>query len=391
MIKKIIAISISAITLTACNSGGDAGGQSSNPSQAMNISVTPNSTGVCSNLNAPCVSLTICDSNNSNCSTINNVLVDTGSYGLRIFSSTINSNTINSLTSITDNNSNPVGECVSYGDGSQNWGGVYKSNIQLSSDSIAPNVPIQIIDANFQNKPAACYNAASDPTTFGYNGVLGVGVYIADGGSYYSCPTSGTCTSYQMPTAQQVSNPIAFLPSNNNGLTISFNGVSNNGSSNVTGILNFGVNTNSQNTISAANIYPATYQSGLPTFNSTYNSNSYYSFLDTGTNTLSLSNSGLTTCASPYTSWLCPSNTTTLNIGNYNSQNNLINSPISIANAFNLLNSNNSAFNNIGTVIPSGIGGQFIDYGLPFFYGKNIQIVFNGSNSNIGTGPFWAW
>ncbi len=373
--------------MSACNSGGDSG--SSNPSQAMNISVTPNSSGVCSNVNAPCVSVTICDTNNNNCSTVNDILVDTGSYGLRVFSSAISQNTINSLIPQTTNQKY-VAECVSYGDGSQNWGGVYNSNVQLSSDAIANNIPIQIIDASFQTPPSACANAASDPTSFGYNGILGVGVYAQDGGQYFSC-FDNSCTPYNLPTSNQVANPIAFLPNNNNGLTISFNSVSNNGSSNVTGILNFGVNTNSNNTISVANKYNATYSSGLPVFNATYNNSNYSAFLDTGTNTLSLSNSGINTCNSPYTSWFCPSSTQALTIGNFNSNNAIVNTTINIANTINLLNSGNTAYNNLGTTIPSGFGGQFIDYGLPFFFGKTVQIVFNGSQSNLGTGPFWAW
>ena len=34
--------------------------------------------------NEPCATVTICQPGTGNCSTINNILIDTGSYGLRI-------------------------------------------------------------------------------------------------------------------------------------------------------------------------------------------------------------------------------------------------------------------------------------------------------------------
>lgn len=388
--KKLTSLIIAAtasLSLVGCNGGG---GGSSSPSQGMNISVSPNSSSICGNLNAPCVSLTICDSSNSNCSTVPNVLVDTGSYGLRLFQSVLNTNTVSALTQITDNSSNPVGECVSYGDGSQNWGGVYSANIQLASNATASSVPIQIINSSFQTPPAQCYNASTSPASFGYNGVLGVGVYVADGGSYFSC-SSGSCSSYSLPTSKQVSNPIAMLPSNNNGLTISFNDVDSDGDTGVTGLLSFGVNTNDQNTVSTSNQYPASLQGGLPLFNANFSNNQYYAFLDTGTNTFSMTNSEISACGSPYTDWFCPSSTTSLQINNINSNGQAVLANVSIANTLDLFNTGNTAFNNIGTALPNSFGGQYIDYGLPFFFGKTVQIVFNGKSSNNGNGPFWAW
>lgn len=374
------------IFISGCNSGDSSSNQVIN--QGMNISITPNSTGVCSYVNAPCVSVSICDSSGNNCSTVNNVLLDTGSYGLRLFNSTISQNTLNNLKPITDKNNNPVGECVSYGDGSQNWGGVYKANINLSSDAIAANVPIQIINSSFYTPPSECYNATQSPQDFGLNGVLGVGLYIADGGSYYSCNNNG-CSAISLSSNEQVSNPISFLPNNNNGLTLLFPSIPLNGAKNQSGTLYFGVNTNSQNTFNPSNVYKAN-TSNIPTFSSQYNSNSYSAFLDSGTNTLSIANSGLTSCEFS-SSWLCPSNNTNLTFLNYNSNNTGIQSILTIGNASSLLNTNNTSFSTIGTNLNFGIGLNYVDYGLPYFYGKTVQLVFQNSNSNLGTGPFWAW
>lgn len=388
MNKKQLILLFFIFNLTSCNSGGSSEG-SQTPNQPMKIAVSQNNSGVCSNVNSPCVSLTICDTNNNNCSIVNNVLLDTGSYGLRIFNTVLNQNTLNNLSSITSGG-NPVGECVSYGDGSQNWGNIVAANVQLSSDALASNVPIQIINSNFLTPPSACNNATTSPTDFGYNGVLGVGMYTKDGGNYYVCSGNNCNTTINLPSSSQVTNPISMLPSNNNGLTISFNQIGSNGASNVNGTVNFGVNTNSQNTIQASNVYPADLSQGIPFFNSNYNGNSYLSFLDSGTNTLAISNSGITQCSNPYTGFLCPSNSLNLTFNNYNSQGASIPSNINIANTISLINSGNSAYNNLGSIL-SFSGANLMDFGLPFFYGKNIQIVFNNSTSNLGNGPFWAW
>lgn len=392
--KKLMTTLIPILALVACNSGSNGGGGNIpiDPSN-MQISVTPNSNGVCNSVNSPCVSVTICDSNNNNCSRVNNILLDTGSFGLRVFSSTLSSSTLNSLTPITANG-NKVGECVSYGDGSQNWGSIAYANLQLAVGATATNTPIQIIDSTFSKVPSSCYNATSSPTDFGYNGILGVGLSKNDGGNYYSC-NGNSCTSYNLPIKQQVANPVSLLPQNNNGITLTFDNVGSGGGSGITGQLIFGVSTTQSNTVNVANTYPATFDSnGIPVFNSQMNSINYSGFLDSGTNTLSFNGSGisgLSQCTGQLAGFFCPISTINLSPSNLNSNSNYINSSISIANAYNILNSGDSAYSNIGATIPSGIGQNYIDYGIPFFYGKTIQLVFQGSSSNIVNGPAWAW
>src|SRR5258708_1372615 len=64
----------------------------------------------CSYGNEPCVSVTVCEPGTSNCTTVNNVLLDTGSYGLRLFQSTIAS--LNLTQVVTTIGSNHLAECV---------------------------------------------------------------------------------------------------------------------------------------------------------------------------------------------------------------------------------------------------------------------------------------
>ena len=57
-----------------------------------------------------------------------------------------------------------------------------------------------------------------------------------------------------------------------------------------------------------------------------------------------------------------------------------------IANARTLLNSGNTAFNNLG----GGFAGSF-DYGLPFFFGRNVYVGIENQSTPGGVGPYWAY
>src|SRR4029077_703840 len=97
----------------------------------------------------------------------------------------------------------------------------------------ASSVPVQIIgDPAFPNVPSSCSSSGPPENTvdaFGANGLLGVGVFLQDcgdacaqtafPGAYYSCPAAG-CQSIRVATAQQLQNPVALFPGDNNGVII---------------------------------------------------------------------------------------------------------------------------------------------------------------------------
>jgi hypothetical protein len=62
--------------------------------------------------------------------------------------------------------------------------------------------------------------------------------------------------------------------------------------------------------------------------------------------------------------------------------------PVQIGNFRSLVvNSSHNVFSNIG-----GNGGNgFFDWGLPFFFGRNIYYGSEGSASSLGSGPYYAY
>ena len=91
------------------------------------------------NVNTPYVSVEVCQPGTSTCQTISNLLLDTGSTGLRIFSSSLGSL---QLPNQTQNNSSLI-ECASFISG-VTWGPVKLADVKISAET-ARSIPIQVI------------------------------------------------------------------------------------------------------------------------------------------------------------------------------------------------------------------------------------------------------
>lgn len=67
----------------------------------------------------------------------------------------------------------------------------------------------------------------------------------------------------------------------------------------------------------------------------------------------------------------------------------------SIANADALFSSNggaNAAFNDLGGDSGTSTSTDYFDFGMPFFYGRNVFVGINGqSGPNGSVGPYWAY
>lgn len=341
--------------------------------------------------NKPCVSVTICTPGTSTCQTINDILLDTGSFGLRIFKQTLNV----SLPQATVN-SRLLAECVQFADGSSLWGPVQTAGVILGNEP-SVDVPVHVIDSTFGTLPFVCQNANKSPDDAGYNGILGVGFFAEDCGSiceisannrmYYSC--NGTlCRGTSIALSSQVQNPVLHLPQDNNGLIVQLPGVPPEGSSSLTGNLVLGIGTRSNNLPSAVTAYPT---NKFGEFTTDFNGISYSSFIDSGSNGLffvpPLTNL-LPNCFPPNSAWFCPASITNLsatNTGAFGSPSGAVS--FRIGNAISLFNSSNRVFDDIGGAF---LVNEF-DWGLPFFFGRNVYIGFEGKEASLGTGPYWAY
>jgi Protein of unknown function (DUF3443) len=336
--------------------------------------------------------VTICAPGASTCQTVNDILLDTGSYGLRIFSQAL---TV-PLTQVASG-SGLLAECVQFGDGSSLWGPVQMADVVLGGES-AVQAPVQVVNASFGTLPSACSNADASPSTAKFNGILGVGLFSHDCGSactsssnigmYYTC--SGTaCSATTVSLANQVQNPVSLLPVDNNGVIVQLPSISSGGAASATGSLTLGIGTSSNNMPSSVTTYPAnpTTADFITTFNNTSYSNS---FLDTGSNGLfftSPSSSVLPNCPSPNSNWFCPTTSTAFSAtttGFGGTPSTAV--PFSIANAVTLFSSSNSVFSQLGGNMTGGF-----DWGLPFFLGRSVYMGISGKNSTLGTGPYWAY
>jgi hypothetical protein len=367
-------------------------------------------------------SVTVCQPNTSNCQTVDNVLVDTGSTGLRILNSALTTVPESSLGAITDSSGDQLQECIQYGDTSYTWGPMMVADVELAGEK-ASSVAINVIGGNSFSVPGACIttpiasglpNAGNDDTldALGANGLLGIAGYpwdcgydcasgeIFSGFPYFFCP-GGVCdtvpdvTGGGVPYADQATNPVAaFSSADNNGVLITLPSIPATGaaSGTVSGSLIFGIGTQSDNALaSTATVYGVDYDSLIP--EATYNGTQYTSptlggdnliILDTGSNGLyfldatTLASTGIVECTDE-PGFYCPSNTVSLGpitLFGYNGTSGTIS--LSIANADNLFASGNAAFNDLGgdgaTSSPPSPSTDDLDFGLPFFFGRTVYV-----------------
>jgi len=284
----------------------------------VNGSLCSASTSV-SYLNKPCVSVTVCTHGTSTCQTINDILLDTGSFGLRIFKQAL---TV-SLTQIISG-SGSVAECAQFGSFSE-WGPVQLADVTLGNET-AINVPIQVIDSTFGTVPSSCGIPDANPSAAGFTGILGIGVLVQDCGSacanpnqvnngiYYSCSGS-TCTGTTVPITSQVQNPVALLPTDNNGVIVELPTVPSTGSQSVSGILVLGIGTKTNNVPSGVTTYSTDPFGDIITSLS----GTFSGIIDSGSNGLFFTPPStvlLTNCKSHDTGWFCPMSVTTLSARN---------------------------------------------------------------------------
>ena len=395
------------ISVQGCGGGGGGGPATpvaatpgTNAIAAAGLNVQPISVdaGPFNNVNQVFTNLTLCAPGSGvNCVSIDHVLVDTGSTGLRIMYSAAVASL--ALPQQTAANGNPVVECAHFADGNS-WGPVKLADLKIAGEQ-ASGLPIQVIgDPGFATVPGACAStgpAKNTPQSFGANGILGVGIFRQDCGNacarsgapgiYYTCPASG-CLAAAIPLNLQLQHPVSLFTTDNNGVIIELPPVPAAGAVNVNGSLVFGIDTRANNALGTATVIgvdPAT-----ANFTTVYNGIAYSaSFIDSGSNALFFADAGVALCTNAATAgFYCPPSIRNLSATFQGRNGASAQIDFSVANAA-LLLAGNPGFAAFANLAAPQLSADSFDWGLPFFFGRNVYTAIEGPSAPAG--PYIAF
>jgi len=390
-------------SLTCTGAGGNATaaailtvtGQTDN---VVSVVIDDGPAGANRTINVPYVSVTVCRPGTSLCQTIDHVLVDTGSFGLRIIAPGVLDAAL-TLPAVTNAAGDPVGECAQFVSG-YTWGSVRRADVRIAGET-ALALPIQVVadaSAIYARIPISCSRTGANigsVAALGANGILGVGLFNFDCGSvcanrvvsgtYYGC-TETACTGTVLPVVSQVRNPVAAFATDNNGVALILPAVPADGATTLTGALVFGIGTQANNQLGSATVY-ATDSRG--NFSTTYKGRTFTSsFLDSGSNALFFTDPTIPLCPA-LSGFYCPAETLSLSAVN-TSFNGVASGTVdfTVENAQALASTVAAA--SVG-VNAAGIGIPGFDFGLPFYFGRTVFVAISGASTPGGPGPYWAY
>ena len=363
--------------------------------------------GVTGAINHAYVTVRVCvPGSQTQCADIDHVLLDTGSWGLRLVRSVLTAHGV-TLSAETDAQGQAIEECVTFG-GGQTWGPVAPADVSLAGESAA-KLPVQVMDDTSAGAPPPATCGANGTlingvSGFNANGVLGVGVFVQDCGAgcvnaaspapiYYGCTTAGVCTAENVALANQVTNPVAMFAADNNGLIVNLPNLQNaNGDLSVQGEVVFGIGTQTDNALPTASTLTVLGTDANGDFTATYNgaTTSQPALIDSGADMYSFNDPTIAVCASgPFVGYYCPAvapqSVFAVNTGvGVNNATNTVNFAIADPNSF---VANATAFVNLG----GGGGATHFTWGMPFFYGRKIYVGIDQRVAGTYTGPYYAY
>ena len=391
------------------------------------------------NTNTLYADIRVCNpSDDTQCVTIDHVLVDTGSVGLRVMASKVSGLALPPVN-LSNHPGDVSHECFQFVIGGL-WGRNAVANVWLGQQRTATPVSIHLIDDGATPAvavPADCTNATngsvlSTAASLGANGILGIGNTTVDCGynctvgdytgigafiQYYHCTPAATDTSTCGPASvaanEIVYNPVSALPGPdpqdptvpffNNGVVIKMPAVSGAGATSARGELILGVNTYlpgsgnySDNRVpngAAKAELGVDYQFNIDSYlnvTTTFRGTDYpISYLDTGTNGIFFSHPDLAgyVCSS----WYCPPSTLffSADISDGKAIKTNLAAPVSFQIGNGMFYTQNPAISdNAGEAIGQDSAKVFA-WGLPFFYGRQVYLTiwdFDPLNP-----PWYAW
>lgn len=339
------------------------------------------------------VDVKVCEPGTQTCQTIQNVMVDTGSVGLRLQASALDP-TLN-LPALTSSDGIALGECYRFGGGNA-WGMLSSADVSIGGTT-APSMSVQVVTSDPARQPSDCPSGGATS-----NGTLGIGISDYDCGltckmpedltglgwknQYFGCSDTA-CNPIEgiIPTTYQLSNPTAVMDGGiYNGAVIDLPSVPDGGASQATGTLTFGVNTLADNTLSSPTVVPL---SSSGHFSTVYDGVTYpSSYIDSGTATYTFPDSSLSRCSGALSFALCVSPTLPASASVHGA------SGLSYSVDFEIGMYPSSGVAQGAAVAASAASKSFV-WGAPFFFGKRVAVVRKtASAANLSqSGALYAW
>jgi hypothetical protein len=384
--------------------GGTSGALSASDPNVLAVTVDsgPDGSGY---VNGPFATITLCEPGTNNCQTIDHLLIDTGSTGIRVLESVVTLK----LPAATSSSGKNLAECLPFMSGSS-WGPVKTADAKIGGES-ASKMRLQLIGEISYPMDSGCSGTPiTSLDTLGSNGILGVGINVEDCGSpcaskglsnpglYYECTSNkaGGCTPVAVSVTDQIANPVASFSVDNNGSFFQFPTIPAAGAASVDGFLVFGIGTQANNGLGAAKVIPLD-SSGLATTVFPTGGTKYKSFIDSGSNGiyfLDSTTSKIATCTTgAWAGFYCPQSTTNLTASMTAKDGSAAPVSFSVANA-SKFSMSNFAFSGLAApMLDSGSSSITIgfDWGFPFYYGRTVFTALENHDTPGGGGPYFAF
>lgn len=383
--KLRVALSAAALSMAVAIAGGPAASFGQSAPNVMGITVWAGPYG--KYINGPFASVKVCRAGTAVCQRVGGLLVDTGSFGLRIFGQVLTVGLGSEKTAGGD----VIAECSAFGSFTT-WGRVAMADVKMGGEPKILNMPIQIINRSYPPLPASCNNGAQPilrrPQQVGFNGILGVGLLPNDDyGAYYACNGAG-CSATSLTASEEVQNPVALLPVDNNGVVVALPAIPSSGEYAVGGRLKFGIDTESNNQLEGRKVYATDNSLNIQ---STYNGQTGPGFIDSGSNGEFFVDGAIPQCTG--SEFYCPGGLVGVIVRNTGINATQGRVGVYVGNTIALLKTGGVAFNDLGASL-NVLGSQppSFDFGLPFFFGRKVYAgIAGGKLSPTGGAPYWAY
>jgi len=414
-LSRAAAFATLAIVIGGCGGGGDAPGSDGAPARVdagsdIVTTLAENTVAVtvdqgppgAENVNGLFTTVTLCVPGTAQCQTIDHVLVDTGSIGLRVLASELTL----SLPAVKTGSGQQLVECLPFVLGTA-WGPVATADVKVGGE-LAANLPIQLIGDPTYPLPDACTGSpVTDLSSLLARGILGVGTNLQDCGTacaqpatspanpglYYGCASPQSCAVVAVPVANQIPHPVAAFPADNNGTIISLPAVPTSGAASVQGTLTFGIGTRDNNGLGSAAVLPLDVH-GFATTTFPAGGKTYTSYIDSGSNGLYFldrTTAGLPACTGMLDGFYCPQAPVSLSAVISASGGGQTTIAFTVTNAA-TLNGAYHAFDDLAGELP-GFGmdprAAGFDWGMPFFFGRSVYTAIETRGTPAG--PYVAF